>query len=133
VEEIGLEAGMRLAMIQDLVKMSESPVSLESPLGEEGEWHLQDLIEDKEAVSPPDAALTAMVRLALDETLESLRGRERRVVQLRFGIIDGRERTLDEIGRRLGLTRERIRQIEAKALQKLRDPQVSSRLRSYLP
>jgi RNA polymerase primary sigma factor len=132
-EEIGLEAGMPAGTIEELVKVSERPVALESPLGEEGEGHLQDLIEDKETISPPDAALAAMIRLALDETLDSLRGRERRVVQLRFGIVDGRERTLDEIGRRLGLTRERIRQIEAKALRKLRDPQVSSKLRSYLP
>jgi RNA polymerase primary sigma factor len=131
-EEIGLEVGVTAAVIDQLVKVSERPVSLETPLGDGDEWQLQELLEDKETVSPPEAALATMVRLALDETMDTLRGRERRVVQLRYGIADGRERTLDEVGRRLGLTRERIRQIEAKALHKLRDPEVSAKLRSYL-
>jgi RNA polymerase primary sigma factor len=131
-DEIGLEAGKPPAAVDQLLRMSELPVSLETPVGDDSELSLRELVEDRDAVSPADAALAAMVRAALEESLDTLRGRERRVMQLRFGIVDGRERTLEEIGRRFGLTRERIRQIEAKALQKLREPDRSARLRPYL-
>ena len=131
-DEIALESGMTPEIVSRLIKISELPISLETPLGEEGDSSLGDLIEDKEAISPVDGAVAATLRLALDETLNTLNGRERRVMQLRHGIIDGQERTLEEIGGRLGVTRERIRQIEAKALHKLRAPSRSAKLRSYL-
>jgi RNA polymerase primary sigma factor len=132
MDEIALESGMTPEIVSRLIKLSELPISLETPLGEEGDSSLGDLIEDKEAISPLDGAFAATLRLALDETLNTLNGRERRVMQLRYGIIDGQERTLQEIGGRLGVTRERIRQIEAKALHKLRAPSRSAKLRSYL-
>ncbi len=131
-DEIALESGMTPEIVSRLIKLSELPISLETPLGEEGDSSLGDLIEDKEAIAPLDGAVAATLRLALDETLNTLNGRERRVMQLRYGIIDGQERTLEEIGGRLGVTRERIRQIEAKALHKLRAPSRSAKLRSYL-
>jgi len=131
-DEIALESGIATAMVVQIIKISEQPISLETPIGAENASSLGDLIVDEEAISPPDAALAAMLGLALEETLATLNGRERRVIQLRFGIIDGQERTLEEIGRRFGLTRERIRQIEAKALRKLREPSRSAKLRTYL-
>jgi RNA polymerase primary sigma factor len=130
--EIGLESGIAPEIVVRLIKTSEQTLSLETPIGDEDDTSLGDLIEDQRAISPSDAALAAMLRLALEETLDTLSGRERRVIQLRFGIIDGQERTLGEIGRRFGLTRERIRQIEAKALRKLRHESRSAKLRTYL-
>jgi RNA polymerase primary sigma factor len=132
IDEIALESGVTPEIAGRLIKVSEQPISLETPLGEEGDSSLGDLIEDKEAISPLEWAFAATLRLALEETLDTLTGRERRVMQLRYGIIDGQERTLAEIGGRLGVTRERIRQIEAKALHKLRAPSRSAKLRSYL-
>ena len=132
VDELALESGMTPEIVSTLMKVSELPISLETPLGEEGDSALSDLIEDKDAISPLDAAFASTLRLALDETLDTLSGRERRVMLLRYGTIDGQERTLEEVGRRLGVTRERIRQIEAKALRKLREPRRSAKLRSYL-
>jgi RNA polymerase primary sigma factor len=132
IDEIALESGMTPEIVGRLIKISEQPISLETPLGEEGDSSLGDLIEDEEAISPLDWALASTLRLALEETLDTLTARERRVMQLRYGIIDGQERTLAEIGGRLGVTRERIRQIEAKALHKLRAPSRSAKLRSYL-
>jgi RNA polymerase primary sigma factor len=131
-DEIALESGIATAVVVQIIKISEQPISLDTPIGAENASSLGDLIVDEEAMSPPDAALAAMLRLALEETLATLNGRERRVIQLRFGIIDGQERTLEEIGRRFGVTRERIRQIEAKALGKLRHPSRTTRLRTYL-
>jgi RNA polymerase primary sigma factor len=131
-DEIALESGIATAVVVQIIKMSEQPISLDTPIGAENASSLGDLIVDEEAMSPPDAALAAMLRLALEETLATLNGRERRVIQLRFGIIDGQERTLEEIGRRFGVTRERIRQIEAKALGKLRHPSRTTKLRTYL-
>jgi RNA polymerase primary sigma factor len=132
LEEIALESGITPEAMDKLIKISEPPISLETPLGEEGDSALGDVIEDKDAISPVEAAFMETLRLALDDTLHTLTGRERRVMQLRFGINDGQERTLEEIGRRFGLTRERIRQIESKALQKLREPGRSDKLRPYL-
>jgi RNA polymerase primary sigma factor len=131
-DEIALESGIATAVVVQIIKMSEQPISLDTPIGAENASSLGDLIVDEEAMSPPDAALAGMLRLALEETLATLNGRERRVIQLRFGIIDGQERTLEEIGRRFGVTRERIRQIEAKALGKLRHPSRTTKLRTYL-
>ena len=132
MDEIALESGMTPEVVGRLIKISEQPISLETPVGEEGDSSLGDLIEDKETISPQELALAATLRLALEETLDTLTARERRVMHLRYGIIDGQERTLAEIGGRLGVTRERIRQIEAKALHKLRARSRSAKLRSYL-
>jgi RNA polymerase primary sigma factor len=132
MDEVALESGMTPEIVDRLIKISAQPISLESPLGEEGDSSLGDLIEDKETISPQELALAATLRLALEETLDTLTARERRVMHLRYGIIDGQERTLAEIGGRLGVTRERIRQIEAKALHKLRARSRSAKLRSYL-
>lgn len=131
-DEIALELGMTPEVVGRLISVSELPISLETPLGDDGDTSIGDFIEDQEAIPPPDSALAAMLRRALDETLDTLSGRERRVMQLRYGITDGQERTLEEIGRRFGVTRERIRQIEAKALNKLREPTRAAKLRAYL-
>jgi RNA polymerase primary sigma factor len=106
-------------------------VSLESPIGEEEDSHLGDFVEDKQAIAPLEAASEAMFRNEVEDILATLRPRERRVVQLRFGLVDDEPRTLEEVGRRMGLTRERIRQIEATALRKLRHPSRSKVLRDY--
>jgi len=118
--------------VQEIVKFAQTPISLETPIGEEEDSHLGDFVEDREAVSPSDAALLTMLRSEVDAVLDSLAPSERRVLKLRFGLIDGQERTLEEIGMRLGVTRERIRQIEARALRKLRQPGRSTKLRAYL-
>jgi RNA polymerase primary sigma factor len=131
-QEIALEVDMPIPALEELVRRSERPISLETPLGAEDDYVLRELIEDKESVSPPDAAQASTVREAVESCLHVLRARERRVIQLRFGLLDGREQTLDEIGRRFGVTRERIRQIEAKALRKLKHPSRSRKMRSFL-
>jgi RNA polymerase primary sigma factor len=107
-------------------------VSLETPIGEEEDAHLGDFVEDREAISPSDAASLTMLRSEVDEVINTLAPSERRVLKLRFGLFDGQERTLEEIGMRLGVTHERIRQIEARALRKLRQPERSTKLRAYL-
>jgi RNA polymerase primary sigma factor len=131
-EEIGEEMGIAPEKVREILKFSEHPLSLETPIGEEGDSHLGDFVEDREAVSPSDAASATMLHLDVEDALDTLTPRERRVVQLRFGLSDGHERTLEEVGKRFGVTRERIRQIEAKALRKLRHPSRSNRLRDYL-
>ena len=118
--------------VREIIKIAQLPISLDSPIGAEGDSYLGDLIEDKEATSPSDAASVTMLRNDVGDVLETLTARERRVLQLRFGLIDGQQRTLDEVGKRIGLTSERIRQVEAKALHKLRHPSRSKRLRDYL-
>jgi len=131
-EEIGVEMGMAPEKVREIVKVSQDPLSLETPIGEEGDSHLGDLVEDREAVSPSDAASLTMLHSEIQGVLDTLTPRERRVLQLRFGLTDGHQRTLEEVGKRIGVTRERIRQIEAKALRKLRHPSRSKRLREYL-
>ena len=118
--------------IREIQKMSLDPISLETPIGDEGDSHLGDFIEDASAVSPMEAASQQLLRETVEDVLASITGRERRILQLRFGLEDGRSRTLEEVGREFGVTRERIRQIEAKALRKLRHPSRSNKLRAYL-
>jgi len=131
-EEIG--KGMEIApeRVREIIKVSQEPVSLETPVGEEEDSHLGDFIEDRSAMPPPDIASHQLLKEQIDDVLSSLNPRERRVLQLRFGLEDGRSRTLEEVGREFGVTRERIRQIEAKALRKLRHPSRSKKLKDYL-
>ena len=131
-EEIADEMGITAERVREIVKVSQDPVSLETPIGEVEDSHLGDFVEDREAVAPMDAASLTLLRDEVEDMLDTLTPRERRVLQLRFGLIDGHQRTLDEVGRRFGVTRERIRQIEAKALRKLRHPTRSRKLRDYL-
>jgi RNA polymerase primary sigma factor len=130
--EIGEEMGITPEKVREIIKVSQDPVSLETPIGEEEDSHLGDFVEDKEAIAPQDAASLTMLHNEVEDILDTLTPRERRVLQLRFGLIDGHQRTLEEVGKRFGVTRERIRQIEAKALRKLRHPSRSKKLRDYL-
>ena len=130
-EEISAEMGVTLQKVREIVKVAQAPLSLEAPIGDEADTHLGDLVEDREAVSPSDAVSLTMLHAAVEDVLDTLTPRERRVLQLRFGLIDGHQRTLEEVGKRFGVTRERIRQIEAKALRKLRHPLRAKRLRDY--
>ncbi|MFN0094311.1 MAG: RNA polymerase sigma factor RpoD [Dehalococcoidia bacterium] len=118
--------------IREIQKVSQEPVSLETPIGEEEDSHLGDFLPDDSALAPAEAASQQLLREQVEDVLASLTSRERRVLQLRFGLEDGRSRTLEEVGREFGVTRERIRQIEAKALRKLRHPSRSRKLRDYL-
>ena len=131
-EEIAEEMGLVPERVREIRRISQDPVSLETPIGEEDDSHLGDFVEDKEATAPADAASLVMLRGEVDDVLDTLTPRERRVLQLRFGLIDGHQRTLEEVGKRFGVTRERIRQIEAKALRKLRHPSRSKKLKDYL-
>src|SRR5450756_622876 len=118
--------------VREIIKASQKPVSLETPIGEEGDAHLGDFIEDRAALAPAEAAANQLLKEQVAAVLNSLTGRERRVLQLRFGLKNGRARTLEEVGKEFNVTRERIRQIEAKALRKLRHPSRSRKLRDYL-
>ena len=118
--------------VREIVKVSQLPISLETPMGEEEDSHLGDFIEDRNALLPADAASRQLLKEQIDGVLSSLTPRERRVLQLRFGLEDGRSRTLEEVGKEFQVTRERIRQIEAKALRKLRHPTRSRKLKDYL-
>ena len=131
-EEIGEKMDMTAERVREILKISQEPVSLETPIGEEEDSQLGDFIEDGEAVVPPDAASFSMLQEQLAKVLDSLSERERKVIELRFGLDDGHPRTLEEVGREFGVTRERIRQIESKTLCKLRHPSRSSRLKDYL-
>jgi RNA polymerase primary sigma factor len=131
-EEVGEEMGITSDKVREIVKVSQDPVSLETPIGEEEDSHLGDFVEDTQAIAPSDAASLTMLHNEVEDILDTLTPRERRVLQLRFGLIDGHQRTLEEVGKRFGVTRERIRQIEAKALRKLRHPSRSKKLRDYL-
>ncbi len=118
--------------VREIIKVSQEPVSLETPIGEEEDSHLGDFIEDRGALAPAEAASHQLLKEQVEAVLDSLTGRERRVLQLRFGLEDGRARTLEEVGKEFNVTRERIRQIEAKALRKLRHPSRSRKLKDYL-
>ena len=131
-KEIGEEMELPAEKVREIVKVSQLPISLESPIGEEEDSHLGDFIEDHNALPPPDAASRQLLKEQIDDVLYTLTPREQRVLQLRFGLEDGRSRTLEEVGKEFNVTRERIRQIEAKALRKLRHPSRSRRLKDYL-
>lgn len=131
-EEIGAEMDMSADRVREIQKISQEPVSLETPIGEEEDSQLGDFIEDSNAEVPPDAASFSMLQEQLAQVLESLADRERKVIELRFGLVDGHPRTLEEVGREFGVTRERIRQIESKTLAKLRHPSRSSKLKDYI-
>ena len=131
-EEIGREMELSPEKVREILKVSQEPVSLETPIGEEEDSHLGDFIEDSDAVVPVDAASFILLQEQLDSVLHTLSEREKKVIQLRFGLTDGHPRTLEEVGREFGVTRERIRQIESKTLSKLRHPSRSQKLRDYL-
>ena len=131
-EEIGRAMEVQPEKVEEILKISQEPVSLETPIGEEEDSHLGDFIEDRSAPAPPDAASFQLLKEQIQDVLDTLTDRESRVLQLRFGLEDGRSRTLEEVGREFGVTRERIRQIEAKALRKLRHPTRSRRLRDFM-
>ena len=138
VEEIaeamskGQEVVVTPEKVREIIKVSQEPVSLETPIGEEEDSHLGDFIEDRGALAPAEAASHQLLKEQVEAVLDSLSGRERRVLQLRFGLEDGRARTLEEVGKEFNVTRERIRQIEAKALRKLRHPSRCRKLKDYL-
>ncbi len=131
-EEIADEMGIPVERVREILKISQEPVSLETPIGEEEDSHLGDFIQDENVPVPPEAAAARLLNEQLSEVLETLTEREQRVLRLRFGLDDGKARTLEEVGREFNVTRERIRQIEAKALRKLRHPSRSRKLRDYL-
>jgi len=131
-KEIGEELATPPEKVREIIKVAQLPISLESPIGEEEDSHLGDFIEDRNALPPPDAASRQLLKEQIDDVLSTLTPREQRVLQLRFGLEDGRSRTLEEVGKEFNVTRERIRQIEAKALRKLRHPSRSRRLKDYL-
>ena len=131
-EEIADEMGMPVEKVRDILKIAQEPVSLETPIGEEEDSHLGDFIPDEDASEPSEAASFSLLREQLEEVLDTLAPREKKVLELRFGIVDGRTRTLEEVGKEFNVTRERIRQIEAKALRKLRHPSRSKKLRDFL-
>ena len=124
--------GMSAERVREIQKISQEPVSLETPIGEEEDSQLGDFIEDSQAVAPPEAASDSMLHEQLDQVLDGLADRERKVIKLRFGLEDGHPRTLEEVGREFGVTRDRIRQIESKTLAKLRHPSRSSKLKDYM-
>jgi RNA polymerase primary sigma factor len=132
VEELATKVGMAPARVREIQRIAQEPVSLETPVGQEDDSSLGDFIEDQQAIAPADAAARALLSEAVGEALEELSDRERQVVRLRFGLEDGQVRTLEEVGKEFGVTRERIRQIEAKTLAKLRHPIRSQKLRDYL-
>jgi RNA polymerase primary sigma factor len=131
-EEIGVELELPPDRVREIMKVSQEPVSLETPIGEEEDSHLGDFLEDPAALAPQDAASHQLLKEQVMDVLSSLTPRERKVLELRFGLEDGRSRTLEEVGREFNVTRERIRQIEAKALRKLRHPTRSKKLKDYL-
>ncbi|SFC52713.1 RNA polymerase primary sigma factor [Alkalibacterium subtropicum] len=131
-EEIGAEMDLPTEKVRDILKISQEPVSLETPIGEEDDSHLGDFIEDDGATSPADNAAYELLKNELEDVLDTLTDREENVLRLRFGLDDGRQRTLEDVGKVFGVTRERIRQIEAKALRKLRHPSRSKQLKDFL-
>jgi len=131
-EEIAAEMKMDVAKVEEILKIAQEPVSLETPIGEEEDSHLGDFIQDEEAFQPAEAASYTMLREQLEEVLTTLTAREEQVLRMRFGLTDGKTHTLEEVGKEFDVTRERIRQIESKALRKLRHPSRSKKLRDFL-
>ncbi|GCF06688.1 RNA polymerase sigma factor RpoD [Dictyobacter arantiisoli] len=131
-EEIAEQMEITAEKVREIIKVSQEPVSLETPIGEEDDSHLGDFLEDQTALAPAEAASHQLLKEQVEDVLDSLTERERKVLQLRFGLDDGRSRTLEEVGKEFHVTRERIRQIEAKALRKLRHPSRSRKLKDYL-
>jgi RNA polymerase primary sigma factor len=131
-DEIAERLGMTADKVREILKIAQDPVSLETPIGEEEDSHLGDFVEDSESPAPSDSASYSLLREQLCNVLRTLTPREEQVIKLRFGLEDGRPRTLEEVGRKFNITRERIRQIEAKALRKLRHPSRSKTLKDYL-
>ena len=131
-KEIADELHIEESKVEEVLKIAQEPVSLETPIGEEEDSHLGDFIPDNDAPAPADAASHTMLREQLSDVLSTLTPREEKVLRLRFGLEDGRSRTLEEVGKEFNVTRERIRQIEAKALRKLRHPSRSRKLKDYL-
>ena len=131
-DEIGSAMDFSPDKVREIMKISQEPVSLETPIGEEEDSHLGDFIEDRSTMAPAEAASFRLLKEQVSEVLDTLTERERKVLQLRFGLEDGRSRTLEGVGMEFGVTRERIRQIEAKALRKLRHPSRSRRLKDFL-
>jgi RNA polymerase primary sigma factor len=131
-DEIGRQMDVSAGKVREILKVSQEPVSLETPIGEEEDSHLGDFVEDADAVVPIDAASFILLQEQLESVLHTLSERGKKVIQLRFGLVDGHPRTLEEVGREFGVTRERIRQIESKTLSKLRHPSRSQKLRDYL-
>ena len=131
-EEIAKEMGISESKVREIIKIAQEPVSLETPIGEEEDSHLGDFIPDDDAPAPAEAASFALMKEQLLDVLDTLTPREEKVLRLRFGLDDGRQRTLEEVGKEFNVTRERIRQIEAKALRKLRHPSRSKKLKDYL-
>jgi len=131
-EEIAAQMDISPEKVREIIKVSQEPVSLETPIGEEEDSHLGDFLEDHTALAPAEAASHQLLKEQVEDVLDSLTERERKVLQLRFGLDDGRSRTLEEVGKEFHVTRERIRQIEAKALRKLRHPSRSRKLKDYL-
>jgi RNA polymerase primary sigma factor len=131
-EEIAKEMGISVDKVRKILKIAQEPVSLETPIGEEEDSHLGDFIPDNDSPAPAESAAFAILKDQLEEVLDSLTLREQKVLKLRFGIDDGRARTLEEVGKQFDVTRERIRQIEAKALRKLKHPSRSKKLKDFL-
>ena len=131
-EEIGEKMGMSAEKVREIMKIAQDPVSLETPIGEEEDSHLGDFIQDEDTPAPADAATQTILREVIERELHTLTPREERVIKLRFGLSDGRTRTLEEVGKEFDITRERIRQIEAKALRKLRHPSRARHLKGFL-
>ncbi|MCL5263664.1 MAG: RNA polymerase sigma factor RpoD [Chloroflexi bacterium] len=131
VDEIGEELGISAEKVGSILKVSQSAISLETPVGDDEDTRMVDFIEDRGAMAPADAAMLQVLKTQVGDVLSSLGSRERRVLELRFGLLDGHPRTLEEVGREFGVTRERIRQIEAKAIRKMRHPSRSKKLKDY--
>ena len=131
-EEIGEQLGLSAKRVREIIKISQLPISLELPMGEDAESYIADFIADNNAIQPLDGASKQLLKDEIQEVLSTLTPREQRVLRLRFGLEDGRSRTLEEVGLEFTVTRERMRQIEAKALRKLRHPSRSRKLRGYL-
>ncbi|MBI6545538.1 MAG: sigma-70 family RNA polymerase sigma factor, partial [Cyanobacteria bacterium NC_groundwater_1444_Ag_S-0.65um_54_12] len=131
-EELAKEMDVSIEKLREIVKVAQEPISLETPIGKEEDSRLGDFLEDREAEAPVNAVTHELLREDINDVLGTLSARERDVLKLRFGLEDGRSRTLEEVGQQFGVTRERIRQIEAKALRKLRHPNRNKRLREYI-